>query len=433
MAIRQKFKRILFLWRSAGLSPMEIILVAINKIIFFVSRWYFYFKNIITGEDPKVFYIYSRHLNGPAKGRALLAFLVEPIYKEHFLGKVKYYFSNNGAPLCVMRALNEMGYIVDVIDYRYFDFKPQDSYNLFFFHQYEIYDALIPKLNKNITTIEFETTAYWKPMVEKIRQRLEYFKQRHNVILPEGEYNHFLWMEQQQEVVDRVSLTSSGIIVMGDQLAGSFKQLASPQIKLIKSAVYKDTKFKKDLSLQNLEAGRKKFFFFGGGTDVMRKGLDILLDAIIGSEYELYMCINLPPLFEQTFQISKQKNIHNLGYLKVGSKKFYEVINSCNYIIQPSAAEGVPGGVLETMKYGLIPIVSKECNIPEAEKCGYLFPEVTVEEVKKALEVVSGPPVEILRQKALETVQAVATVYSPGTFTEDMKKGIMEIINAKRL
>jgi hypothetical protein len=427
---RFNFSRLLWLYNSAGLTFSELFLVLANKIIYSFNHSFYFIQAKLMGRDPNVFYNYRRHLPRgiKPKGRCLLAYLPEAVHKEYFLGNVKYYFSNNGAPLCVLKALNELGYIVDVIDYQHTSFAPRRDYDLFFFHQYDIYDALKPGLGNNIKGLEFETTAYWKPMVEKIRRQIVYFKQRHNIALPEEQFNHFLWMEKNQEQVERVSKAADGIIVMGDQLAGSFKQLQNKNIKLIKSAVYPDRKFKKDISLGNLERGRKKFLFFGGGTDVMRKGLDVILDAFIGTDYELYMCINLPPLFEQIFKVTEQKNIHNLGYLKVGSKKFYDIISQCNFIIQLSVAEGVPGGVLETMKYGLIPVVSRECNIPEATDIGCLLPEVTVEAVKRAVESVSGLSAETLQKKAESTIHTIQTIYSPEVFTQDIKKAVIGII-----
>lgn len=428
--LKKLFSRLYWLYTSADLTFAELILVLANKLIFISSRLYYFLVSILLFRDTKVFYNYSRHIprGMKIKGNCLVAYLPEVVHKEYFLGNVKFYFSNNGAPLAVLKALNELGYSVDIIHYNYLGFIPKKNYDVFFFHQYDIYNALKNKLNKNIKSVLFETTAFYKPMVSGIRNRIDYFKNRHGIELPEEQFNHFLWMEKIKEKVESVSRNVDGVVVMGDQLAGSFKQLENKNIKLIKSAVYFDNKITKDLTLENLEKGRKKFLFFGGGTDVMRKGLDILLDVFIGSEYELYMCINLPPIFEDKFKVSQQKNIVNLGYLKVGSKKFYEIVNTCNYIIQPAVAEGVPGGVLENMKYGLMPIVSQECNIPEASEIGFLLPEVTVESVRESLQTITSLPVLELQNKAKKTIEVIKNTYTPDNFVNDIKVSVKEIV-----
>lgn len=429
-----KVSRLFWLFNSAELSFIELIYIVVNKFIFSTSKLYYFFKSLVLLRSTKVFYSYKRHLKvpkGQAPKRALLAYIVDPIHKEKFIGNLKFYFSNNGAPLCMLQALNELGYIVDVIEYNNLKFQPKEKYHLFFFHGYEIYEALKPKLGNNVVSIAFETTAYYKPMLEKIRERITYFKQRHNLNLPEVELNHFLWMEKQANLVDRVSKSANGVIVMGDQLAKSFEVLGSNNVKLIKSAVYQDTVLHKNITPANLHNGRNKFLFFGGGSDVMRKGLDILLDAFIGSPYELYMCINVPPAIEKEYKLSEQKNIHNLGYLKVGSKKFSQIIDLCNFIIQPSAAEGVPGGVLETMKYGLIPVVSKECNIPEAEQVGFMLPDFKVETIKETLKTLAGWKVDDFDRKAMATIETIKENYSPEKFILDIKNSIQEIVAKK--
>ncbi len=423
--------RMFWLFRSADLTLGELFLVAANKIIFISSRLFYYFASVLAGRDTNVIYNYRRHLTGRPKGRALLAYLPEVVYKERFLGHVKFYFSNNGAPLAVMRALNELGYAVDIISYQYASFVPKEKYDLFFFHEYGIYDALKPKLGPETVCILFETTAYWQPMVENIRARLVYFKQRHSVDLPEREYNHFFWMERQKEQVKRVSEAADGLVVMGDQLAKTFQRLKNPGVRLIKSAVFQDKKFLKDIGIANLDKHRRNFLFFGGGRDVIRKGLDILLDAFIGTPYQLFMCIDMPELFGKIYRLSGRPNIHNLGYLKVGSKKFYTTLNECDFVIQPSAAEGVPGGVLETMKYGLIPIVSQECNMPEAEQAGCLLPAATVEEVRQAIARMACLPAEQLRAKARQTIATISAVYTPRNFINDIKRATSEIVSRK--
>ena len=235
-------------------------------------------------------------------------------------------------------------------------------------------------------------------------------------------------MEQTQDQVERVYRDVNGVVVIGDQLAKSFQQSANPRIKYIKTGAMPDPNRIKDLSLANLERGRKNFLFFGGA-DVFRKGLDIILDAFLDSPYNIYFCIDYPPLFEQIYKISQQKNFHHFSYLKLGSRKFMQVINNCDFVIQLSAAEGVPGGVIEVMKYGLIPVVSKECNVPESQDCGYLLPLVTVEETKKAMEHVCNLPAEKLQSLARLAIQTIQTNYSPEAYTADLKRSISEIIS----
>lgn len=49
----------------------------------------------------------------------------------------------------------------------------------------------------------------------------------------------------------------------------------------------------------------------------------------------------------------------------VGGREKMTLLKESHYVILPSSSEGLPSGVLEAMSYGLIPIISEGCNLPE--------------------------------------------------------------------
>lgn len=82
------------------------------------------------------------------------------------------------------------------------------------------------------------------------------------------------------------------------------------------------------------------------------KGYELLIAGPDQGELE-----KLKPLLLQS------SNMHYLGSVYGEKKK--ELFNQCTFFILPSFSEGLPSSLLEAMSFGLIPIVSDGCNLPD--------------------------------------------------------------------
>lgn len=70
------------------------------------------------------------------------------------------------------------------------------------------------------------------------------------------------------------------------------------------------------------------------------------------------------------------KNVQYVGMV-AGSKKQL-LLSECTYFILPSFSEGFPTSVVEAMSYGMVPLISKGCNFPEAIEYKYAI-EISTE------------------------------------------------------
>ncbi len=61
------------------------------------------------------------------------------------------------------------------------------------------------------------------------------------------------------------------------------------------------------------------------------------------------------------------------------------IIETCSYSIAPSYADGLPGGTIEPMSAGLIPIVSKYCGFPK-EDFIFEIPELTLHSINQTID-----------------------------------------------
>jgi glycosyltransferase involved in cell wall biosynthesis len=88
---------------------------------------------------------------------------------------------------------------------------------------------------------------------------------------------------------------------------------------------------------------------------------------------------------QQILNTQKKGNIRYIGAVYGEEKKV--LLESCHFFILPSQSEGFPTSVVEAMQQGLIPLISKGCNFPEALEAGMALETGTNEkEIIKALE-----------------------------------------------
>jgi len=425
-------KRNLWLFKSAKLTLVEVLNILANKFIYFIAKYYYSIRSLFLAGDFNIIYDYRKHLNknNPVKGRALLVFLRFPIYKENFIGRMKYFFSSNGLVINITRALNELGYSVDIIDGTYEQFISRQKYDVVIAHAINTLDIINNNTNKETTIIYFDTGAHWQTYFEKIKQRFIYFRERQGIDLIVEKRDFFTDFNKRGKFADKMFLAGDGIIVIGDQQVKSYNQF--PVVFNINHGFLEDKFYKRIKTFEDLEDGRNNFLFLGGGTDNFRKGLDILFEVFRKKpDKNLYICAEIDPILIKTYNPEKYSNIHLIGYLKQCSKRFYEIIEKCNFVIQPSCNEGTPGGVLDCMQYGLIPIVTKECNI-DVKDFGVLLDDYYVETISKAIDRVSEEQSELLKKRYTITRQNIFANFSEELFLKNIKNYIKTIIDIKK-
>ena len=129
---------------------------------------------------------YRRHLAGPAKGRALLAYLSEPFLSENEERKT-YSRSEGVLSLEIARALNSLGFIVDGVDWRDYTFSLSRHYDVLF-GMGPHYERIRQSLTRSTTTIYFGTGAHWGYESERESARAKQLLLRKRVwIEPKGD------------------------------------------------------------------------------------------------------------------------------------------------------------------------------------------------------------------------------------------------------
>jgi len=311
---------------------------------------------------------YDEYLAGKGSRRALVSYLPFPLLPPK-ARRERVMFSNKGIAQEIPRALNELGYVVDIIDYRNSTWRPKKGYDLFIGHGGYNFERLACLLGDNIPSIYFATGVYWKEQNQRLASRLYDLAQRTGVIFPPDRIA--------PESEENSLLRADGIICLGnEETKETFREFAN--VVAINNAVFPLNKSIPEPLDFNIR--RRHFLYFCGRGNV-HKGLDLLLEAFSGTDLHLHVCQHMQPEFIKVFDAQlKMPNIHIEGFVKMRSQRFNQLAQLCNWIIMPTCAEGQPGSVLECMAYGLIPILPRTANL-DIDEIGIKINELTVDSV----------------------------------------------------
>ncbi len=177
--------------------------------------------------------------------------------------------------------------------------------------------------------------------------------------------------------------------------------------------------------------GRTSNFLFLSGAKLITKGLFILLEvARLRQDLNFYIVVQqMDETFERYYQdllLKEGTNVRLYKNLRMDSEEMKEIVEACTYSVAPSYIDGLPGGTIEPMAGGLIPIVSKYCGLPEEKfifEMESLAPEVLNETINQVLALDDDT--------YMEYSNAVKE-YTRANFSGDhMKKELMSILTSE--
>lgn len=359
---------------------------------------------------------YDEYLSINSPQRALLSYLVMPLLPPPaFRDRIR--FSNRGMAQEVARALNELGFIVDIINLDNTTWRPSRTYNLFVGHGGTNFEHISRRLPTDVPRIYYSTSLYWKDFnVREAKQFYELARRRGLFLPPDRAI-----MDSEEYAVQ----TADGIITLGNEVAvRSYSQFQNVfGINNAAFPVETQTWQNKDYG-----AGRAHFLFFSGHGNV-HKGLDLLLEAFAQTDLHLHICQRIEAPFLNIYrrELYELPNIHLHHFVKMRSAEFHELVRQCNWIIAPTCAEGSPGSVVECMAHGLIPILSEAATI-DLEDWGYGIEALTVEAVCAAIYKASSSDSEDCRARSSRVVEATRTHYSPEAFRRNFQDAVERIV-----
>lgn len=355
------------------------------------------------------------------KKYALLSYITRPFILSNNSISCNSQFSNFGIARSIVRVLNELGYIVDIVEWDDIKFQPTKKYDLFIGHGGCNFKHIARRLSKDTMKIYFSTGLYWQEGNRREKERFDNLRKRRNVRLP---YDR--WIKYSEEYANK---SADGIICLGNHVAKeSYSKF--PLVINLNNAAYSNDQY--SLETKDFSVARQNFYFFAGGGNV-HKGLALLLEAFSQVENaNLYICQEIDKEFYKLYrhELEDCPNIHLVGWVPMRGQEFYDLVNKCAFLIYPSCSEGQPGTVIECMHFGLIPILSKESNVDTGDY-GITLNSCQIEEIINVIQDLSQRSPEWCKDMSLLVQTVAASEFSEEAFLKNMKKGIEYIIKKK--
>lgn len=360
---------------------------------------------------------YARYLKGVPVGRALLSYLPNPV-REELAGKQESEFSNRGIARALPRALNEVGYEVDIVSWDTKSFSASGPYDLLVQHGGVNYTSLRTLVKPSGKKIYFSTGSYWKYHNAAEKRRFDAFAKRHGTRPP---YDRLVTNPEEE-----ANREADGIIAIGNKLvAQTYKKF--PKVLALNLACYADPR---PAIVKNHAKTKNNFLFFAGGGSI-HKGLDLTIEAFVGLDQHLYIMAYIEPEVMRVYEkMLDLPNIHYIGPGHFRSDEFYRVMGLCSFAILPSCSEGQPGSMVECLNEGLIPVISREVHL-DIDDFGFLINRPSVNTVRRAVIEASKIDTKSVSRYSKAARRTALSRHSPERFQGALKNHLAEVLRDK--
>ena len=283
--------------------------------------------------------------------------------------------SNNEA-LAQVEVFNELGYNVYVQQYFSKREIPSMKFDIIFGHEPNFVRAV--EKNPKALKVHYVPGAYIDHRNGQIIRMTDNFNQTYNSSIP---YRRLLEYDNPNHSSKIAYEVADKILMIGSKFTiDTFPVHLHSKIVTIHQSTQLVHKVK------NIDyATPNEFFFMGSGGNIL-KGISLLVEYF--SKHPEFI-INIVGPIENDVRDA----LHNIitdniifhGYVDVNSEGMINIVKRCNFIIYPSGSEGMPGAVLNSMKNGLIPIVTRWAAFDEIDKYGYVLEDWSVNAIDKGI------------------------------------------------
>lgn len=333
--------------------------------------------------------IVSLRPDGPARGRVLLAYILDPFLRKPD-SPISTAHTNHGESLIIADVFRGLGYHVDVIDYRNSEFKPETKYDFFVSARTNL-ERIADLLDPACVTIAHLDTAHYLFNNAAAYARALALKQRRGAVC------HSIRIVEPNRAIERADY---GALLGGDFLEETYAYAGKPLFRLpIPAMATYPSPVAKDFA-----SCRRRFLWFGS-KGFVHKGLDLVLEAFAEMpEAELLVCgpIADEPQFVNLYrrELYELPNIRTLGWIDVTSPRFLEITQSCIALVFPSCSESASASSITCMHAGLIPMLTREAGVPFGDY-GSVLTDPSIDGIRQAIADLIAMPTQELKRRAV--------------------------------
>ena len=321
---------------------------------------------------------------GPARGRVLIAYVVEGFFTDPIPISHTHYWE----AVTITRIWSELGFDVDAIHNGNLDFRPEREYD-FFISARKAMEPIGRRLNRDCVKVVHLDTCHWLFSNTATHRRTLDLQRRRGVTLRE-----LLEIEPN----DAIEFADHATMLGNDFTEATYAYAGKPIHRVpISTPRLFDWPEGKDF-----DACRTRFVWFGS-RGAVHKGLDLVLEAFAGMP-DFHLTV-IGPIAEADFEAAYRRelyetnNIRSVGWIDLDDPTFRELTRDALALVFPSCAEAGSGSVTVSVHAGLIPVISRECGA-EVGGSGILLEDSSIEEIRSAVRDLSSRPTQELERMA---------------------------------
>lgn len=351
----------------------------------------------------------------PPEGRVLMSYMTAPYHSGLQLPRFQSTERQSSWQAReLVRAFNELGYVVDV-------FRLDAEVSPPNFSEYDVLFGLEPNFERYASSVSDDTTKiyyatgmHWSQRNPAIRDHIARLEHRNDV-----EYEAIRLLPE----TDAEALADALIVIGDDRTVASYTDYVGekPMYQL-----YTSTYDFLECAIDNksFEEARSNLLWFSGG-DLASKGLDETLEVISDlPDVDLYVCgpLETDVDFVDVYydELFESRNVHPIGWVDVGSTRFRGLTERCGYMIHTGYSEGFPGSVAHCMARGVVPMVTPEV-IEDTSDWGISIPDHQPETIRRTIEAGAELDPKQLKRMAKRTCSRADQCHSREAYSDRIR------------
>lgn len=370
----------------------------------------------------KIFFdrLISNYFSSNFNKRVLIAYITKP-----FLSQDRYLHSSFAESKVIAKVFNDLGYIVDIVNYDYGGRVDYEQYDIVFGFGPIFTKSLSQPTKPNIIRINYGTGTHPQISNQRCLKRLESVRDK------KGQYLLESVRLVEEDYLPQTTLANAIVVIGNDYTADSYRRFFKGPIYQLPVSYYSFYDSKSIIANKDFTTAKQHFLFFTAG-GMIHRGLDLLLEFFSQrDDLQLHICcpMDFEPKFKKAYAAELRRlNIHYYGFINIKSAIFQELINKCAFTILLSCSEGQSGSVANVMgNGGLIPLLTKEVGY-DINKLGLVINDFSVAAIAPAVQTAINKNNEELAAMSRLAAESAKTQHSIDSFAASFQSAIQEVI-----
>jgi glycosyltransferase involved in cell wall biosynthesis len=326
------------------------------------------------------------------------------------------FFNQAGLMYEMVKALNEKGFAVDIVNCHKPGIEPRKRYDFFLGHGGHT-RCILDRLPPNAFVMQYASTSYWKEFNRMSQERYDDFCRRRN-LPPARKFVRSL--DGTEEGEEYLARRADAAFLAGPRTLATFKGVSRNM-----SLLYLGSYVEKDLLIpeRDFDAERTRFIYTAGTSGNVQKGLDLLLETFARLPHlHLYIYCKVEDEVRRAYRKELAlPNIHYIYHYSRGPLRaaLRRLLRQIHFTISAPINIGPTTALLGSMGLGLIPV--GYADIEAAESNSVLTDSCTIETLMDCAERASQKSAAWCRQASQETLSRFQRLHDPPMFGANFK------------